>query len=49
MKTKKDLIKALMKLEGKKKQVDVAQMSEIVSHLSKLSKEDFRVIKVLLS
>lgn len=49
MKSKKDLIKKLMKKEGKKKQVDVAQMSEVVARLSEMAKKDSRVIKVLLS
>jgi hypothetical protein len=48
MKTKMDLIKLLMEKEGKKQQINVAQMSEIVKVLSDEMKKDSRIIAVLL-
>jgi len=48
MKSKKELIDALMKLEGKKSQVNRAQMSEIVARLSELAKQDSSVVAIIL-
>jgi hypothetical protein len=48
MKTKMDLIKLLVEKEGKKQQINVAQMSEIVKVLSDEMKKDSRIIAVLL-
>lgn len=47
--TFKTLVKRLCQLEGKKRQVDIANMSEIVSSLKKLIKDDpIGVLKALL-
>ena len=48
MKTKMDLIRLLVEKEGKKQQVNVAQMSEIVKVLSDEMKKDSRIIAILL-
>jgi hypothetical protein len=48
MKTKMDLIRLLMEKEGKKQQINVAQMSEIVKVLSEEMKKDSKIIAVLL-
>lgn len=48
MKTKMDLIKLLMEKEGKKQQINVAQMSEIIKVLSEEMKKDSKIIAVLL-
>lgn len=47
--TFKELVAALCRLEGKKKQVNVAQMSEVLSSLKKLLKKNpIGVLKALL-
>ena len=48
MKTKMDLIRLLMEKEGKKQQINVAQMSEIIKVLSEEMKKDSKIIAVLL-
>ena len=48
MKTKTDLIRLLVNKEGKKQQINIAQMSEIVKILSDEMKKDSRIIAVLL-
>jgi hypothetical protein len=48
MKTKMDLIRLLMEKEGKKQQINVAQMSEIIKVLSDEMKKDSKIIAVLL-
>lgn len=48
MKTKMDLIKLLMEKEGKKQQINVAQMSEIVKIISDEMKKDSKIIAILL-
>lgn len=42
MKTQKELIAELMRREGKNRQVDVAQMSEIVGHLADIVHEELK-------
>lgn len=48
MKTKMDLIRLLMEKEGKKQQINVAQMSEIVKIISDEMKKDSKIIAILL-
>lgn len=46
--TFKELVLKLTELEGKKKQVSVAQITEVVSQLKKLVKKDPSVLIALL-
>lgn len=48
MKTKKDLITAVVLAEGKKKSVSRAQVAEIVKIISDMAKADSKVIALLL-
>jgi hypothetical protein len=48
MKNRKDLARRLCKMEGKKKQVDIAQMAETLKNLGILMEEDpIRVLAAL--
>jgi hypothetical protein len=49
MRTIKALAKELAKREGKKKQVDIAQLTEVLGHLSDMVYEDCKAMDILFN
>lgn len=49
MKTIKALAKELAKREGKRKQVDIAQISELLGHLSDMVYDDCKSMDILFN